>query len=98
MEVADGGQAFDTIAKEPFDLVVTGFNLAGIDGGKLIGLIRQTPSLAAIPVILVTSETVHAKLDSMRHMGASAIIDKSFPKDEVGATIERSEEHTSELQ
>lgn len=87
-DVSDGAKAVDALAAQPFDLVVTGLNLSRVDGQELIEHIRQTPTHADTPVVLVTTESAPAKLQALRRVGASAIIDKSFRADEVRGVLD----------
>ncbi|TXT27312.1 MAG: serine/threonine protein kinase [Planctomycetota bacterium] len=87
-DVSDGEKALEALAARTFDLVVTGLNLSRIDGQGVIEHVRQSPTLARTPVLLVTTESAPAKLDALRRVGASAIIDKSFRADEVRAVLD----------
>ncbi len=88
MDFSDGTKAMNALAAQSFDLIVTGLNLSGVDGQELIGRLRQTPEFADTPILLVTTEAAPAKLQSLRRIGASAIIDKSFRADEVRAVLD----------
>lgn len=87
-DFSDGTKAMNALTVQSFDLIVTGLNLSGVDGKELIEHIRQTPKFADIPVLLVTTESAPAKLQTLRRVGASAIIDKSFRADEVRAVLD----------
>ena len=78
----------NALAAQSFDLIVTGLNLSGVDGQALIEHLRQTPKFADTPVLLVTTESAPARLQALRRVGASAIIDKSFRADEVRAVLD----------
>ncbi len=86
-DVSDGAKAVTALDAQRFDLVVTGLNLSRIDGQKLIEQIRQSPTSRDTPILLVTTESDSAKLQALRRVGASAIIDKSFRIDEVRAVL-----------
>ena len=87
-DVSDGTKAMHALAVQSFDLIITGLNLSGVDGQELIEHIRQTPKFADTPVLLVTTESAPAKLQALRRVGTSAIIDKSFRADEVRAVLD----------
>ncbi len=87
-DVSDGAKAVTALDAQRFDLVVTGLNLSRIDGPKLIEHIRQSPTSYNAPILLVTTESAPAKLQALRRIGASAIIDKSFRIDEVRAVLD----------
>ena len=87
-DVSDGAKAVAAWDAQRFDLVVTGLNLSRVDGQKLIEHIRQSPTSCDTPILLVTTESAPAKLQALRRVGASAIIDKSFRIDEVRAVLD----------
>ncbi|MFM9966191.1 MAG: serine/threonine-protein kinase [Planctomycetaceae bacterium] len=87
-DVSDGALAVEALAAQQFDLVVTGLNLSRIDGQELIEHIRRSPSSCNTPILLVTTESALAKLQTLRRAGVSAIIDKSFRINEVRAVLD----------
>lgn len=89
VEAADGAQAVAAMARESFDLIVTDYNMPHMDGRGLVGYLKQNPSTASIPIILVTTEQDAGKLEAMRQLGVAAICDKSLPSEVVGTIIDR---------
>jgi serine/threonine protein kinase/DNA-binding NarL/FixJ family response regulator len=83
VEAADGAQAVAAVARESFDLIVTDYNMPFMDGSGLVSYLKQNPATAAVPIIMVTTETDPAKLDPVRRLGVAAICDKSFQREEV---------------
>lgn len=77
-EAADGAQAIAAAAREPFDLIVTDYNMPLMDGYALVSYLKQTPATAGIPIVLVTTETAPAVLDPIRKLGVVAVFDKAF--------------------
>lgn len=51
----DGSVAFNLLRAEPFDLVVSDVEMPRLDGFELTRRIRGDPSLADVPVVLVTA-------------------------------------------
>jgi serine/threonine protein kinase/DNA-binding response OmpR family regulator len=88
-EAADGAAAVALLEKQPFDLVVTDYNMPRLDGRGLIEFIRHRSPIPSVPVIVVTTETDPAKLDSLRRLGVAAICDKSFKREVVEAVMEK---------
>jgi two-component system chemotaxis response regulator CheY len=87
VEAADGAQAVAAVAREPFDLIVTDFNMPYLDGLGLAAYLKQNPSTAAVPIIMVTTETDPGKLDAVRQLGVT-VCDKSFRADEVRGILD----------
>jgi serine/threonine protein kinase len=88
VEATDGREAMTLVEKGGFDLVVTDYNMPQVNGRELVEFLRTRSSAPAIPVIVVTTETDRAKLNAIRQLGVSAICDKSFDPDIVGAVLE----------
>lgn len=77
-DAADGAQGIAAATREKFDLIVTDFNMPLIDGRALVSYLKHHPPTAAVPVLVVTSETDPAVLDPLRALGVAAILDKGF--------------------
>jgi CheY-like chemotaxis protein len=88
VEAADGAQAVAAVARETFDLIVTDYNMPFMDGSGLVGYLKQNPSTASVPIIMVTSEQDPVKLAAVRQLGVAAICDKNFPLDTVRKIID----------
>ncbi len=89
VEVADGAQAIAATAREKFDLIVTDYNMPLMDGHALVAYLRQTPGTAAIPIIMVTTETDPKILDPVRRLGVAGICGKQFLQVDVQAIVDR---------
>jgi len=80
---ADGAEALAMLAEQPADLVVTDIEMPNVDGITLTSRIRSSPSLANIPVLIVSSRA--SEEDHQRGLDAGAdgyIVKTSF--DEAG--------------
>jgi serine/threonine protein kinase len=87
VEATDGAQAVAAVAKEPYDLIVTDYNMPFMDGLGLVGYLKQNPVTASVPIIMVTTETNPAKLEAVSRLGVAAVCDKSFPAEIVRAIV-----------
>ncbi len=67
------------LAGGTFDLIVTDYNMPYMDGRGLVGYLKQGPSTASIPIIMVTTEEDPVKLEAVRQLGVAAVCNKSFP-------------------
>jgi two-component system chemotaxis response regulator CheY len=85
-EVADGASAMARISQESFDLVVSDYHMAGMDGRELTARIRQR---SAVPILMVTAEEDAFRLEELRKAGASAFCDKNFRPEAVREIIDR---------
>jgi len=69
-----GEQALELIALEPFDLIVTDYRMAGIDGLALAGRVRELYPGAAI--LLVTAYADDALREQAGRLSVARILDK----------------------
>ncbi|TXS02568.1 response regulator [Streptomyces sp. col6] len=76
IEVAEGGQASATVRRERPDAVLLDLHLPDLDGYAVLAELASDPSLAAVPVVVLTS-TPAAELDRNRLTHARAVLDKS---------------------
>jgi serine/threonine protein kinase len=88
LEVPDGAHAIAVAAREKCDLIVTDYNMPLMDGRALVSYLKQNPATAAIPIIMVTTETEPRVLDPVRKLGVVAIFEKGFPAGEVGPLLD----------
>jgi CheY-like chemotaxis protein len=83
---ADGRDALDWLAEEPFDAVISDIEMPGMDGFELLQQIRQLhPEL---PVILMTAFPDDEKLDAARLHGAAGLLKKPYGGQELAGTLE----------
>ncbi len=55
-EAENGIEALEKGLSEPFDLFLVDVNMPKMDGYRLVEEMRQDPSLAAVPVIMISTE------------------------------------------
>jgi len=77
-EACDGSEAIIKLGEQPFDLVVTDYNMPEVNGLELTEHIRQSDSYSHLPVMMVTSEANDAHLSHVAQSGVNAIADKPF--------------------
>ena len=84
----DGAEAWRTIERQEFALVVSDVEMPHLDGIGLCQRIRATPRTASLPVILVTSLDEPAQRARGMEAGADAYITKSsFDQDTLLDTV-----------
>lgn len=88
LECPDGAHAIAVAAREICDLIVTDYNMPLMDGRALVSYLKQNPATAAIPILMVTTETEPRLLDPVRKLGVVAIVEKAFPASVVGPLLE----------
>lgn len=56
VQVVSGETAWTCLQQQDYDLLITDFQMPGMNGGDLCRRMREEPSLAAVPVILLTAK------------------------------------------
>lgn len=77
-EADDGENALIALRAQPFDLVVTDWNMPNMTGIDLLRAIRAEPSLKAIPVLMVTAENNRDQIIAAAQAGVSGYVVKPF--------------------
>ena len=73
----DGQEALQTLTNQRFDLLITDIDMPRMDGFELTTRVRSTPTLAKLPVILVTSRDSDQDKARGIDVGASSYVVKS---------------------
>ena len=76
VEACDGAEALKRLHEGPFDIVLTDINMPILDGLKLVAHIRQDPTRAKVPIIVITTESAAVDRARALRLGASAYLVK----------------------
>ena len=76
MGVSNGRVALDMLARHRFDLVLSDWNMPGMDGTQLVTAIRARNK--TIPIVMVTAEGDARLLETLREIGINGYIIKPF--------------------
>lgn len=79
-EANDGLTALPKIRSEQFDLVLTDWNMPGMDGLEMVKAIRadQDPLVANVPILMVTAETKREQIVAAAQAGINGYVVKPF--------------------
>ena len=90
-EAVDGKDALNVIEAEKttVSLVLTDWNMPGMNGLDLVRNLRQDPQLASLKVIMVTTETEVDHIVSALEAGADEYVMKPFTKDILREKLEQ---------
>jgi two-component system chemotaxis response regulator CheY len=92
-EAEDGHSALALLRAQPFDFVVTDWNMPGMTGIELLKSIRADAKLAKLPVLMVTAEAKREQIVEAAQCGVNGYIIKPFTaetlKDKLGKIFER---------
>ena len=76
-------------ARSPFDVALLDFNLPQMTGVELLELIRDTPTLARLPVVILTSSPLER--GTLKGVGVSAILMKPVRQSDLRDAISQSQ-------
>ena len=77
-EADDDATALPLLKQGGFDFVVTDWNMPGVTGIELLKAIRAEPSLAKLPVLMVTAEAKREQIIEAAQAGVNGYIIKPF--------------------
>ncbi len=77
-EAEDGVDALNKLRSEPFDFVVSDWNMPNMTGIDLLRAIRAVESLKHLPVLMVTAEAKKENIIMAAQAGASGYVVKPF--------------------
>jgi two-component system chemotaxis response regulator CheY len=83
-EADDGSTALSILRQKPFDLVVTDWNMPGMQGLDLLKAVRADPRLQHIPVLMVTAVARREQIIEAAQAGVNGYVVKPF----TAATLE----------
>ncbi len=77
-EAEDGRDALNKLRSEPFDFVVSDWNMPNMTGIELLRTIRGDAALKHLPVLMVTAEAKRENIIEAAQAGASGYVVKPF--------------------
>ncbi|MBF0278128.1 MAG: response regulator [SAR324 cluster bacterium] len=80
-EAENGEAAWELLKSEPFDLVITDWNMQQMNGLKLLERIRETAQTHDIPVIMITIHTEKQFVNKAFKAGVNNYITKPFDRE-----------------
>lgn len=77
-EADDGSTALVELRKNPYDLVITDWNMPGMPGIDLLKAVRAEAGLSKIPVLMVTAEAKREQILEAAQSGVNGYVIKPF--------------------
>lgn len=78
ISVPDAPQALELLGQQNVDVIVTGINLAGLDGFAFIEAVRRQPQLCAVPILVLSTEAMPDLKTRARSAGAAGWLPHPF--------------------
>lgn len=89
VEAASDGQEGLSKVSDEIVLIITDYNMPGLNGIEFIKQVRGGDVNKAVPIIMLTTESEDAKKAEGKAAGATAWLTKPFDKDQLVATIRK---------
>lgn len=86
-EAVNGLEGLEKALSAPFDLLIVDVNMARMDGYRMVGKLRTEPSLMAIPVIMVSTESKDSDIEKAFAAGANYYLTKPLAPDTLHAAV-----------
>jgi two-component system chemotaxis response regulator CheY len=87
-EAENGKKGAEAIQAYTFDLVITDYNMAEMDGRDLAEFIRRKSWQTELPILMITSESNENRLAAVKAAGVTAICSKPFEPSHLKNLIE----------
>jgi len=88
-EAGDGEDALKLLQERRMDLVLTDINMPRMNGEEFVRRLERDESLRTIPVIVVSTDSSHNRVQQMLALGASGYITKPFLPEALRDEVEK---------
>ncbi len=85
---ADGPTALQTIAKSPVHLVISDYNMPGMDGLQLLHSLRTGAKTAKVGFLLITGRADKEVVEKGKRLGMNNLVKKPFDTTSLKQAIE----------
>lgn len=86
-QAGNGFEAQSILREIWIDLVISDVHMPGMDGLALLQWIREDPTLANTPVLMISTEANEARLAEARHLGILAYLRKPFTPEQLKEVV-----------
>ncbi len=73
---SDGAEGLEKLLMHPCDLILTDINMEGVDGYEFIRRVRASKELAAVPVVIISTEGEDEEMSKGYDAGANLYVVK----------------------
>ena len=94
VEAGDGAAAWERLSQEPFDMLITDWNMPALNGYQLLEKIRGAPSLAGLPILMVTTVNDQKSIITAVRAGVNNYLTKPFTPEQLKDKIDKALTHS----
>jgi len=88
-EAGDGEDALKLLRERWMDLILTDINMPNMNGEEFVRRLESDELLRTIPVIVVSTDSSHNRVQQMLALGAKGYVTKPFPPEALRDEVER---------
>jgi len=88
-EAGDGEDALKSLGERWVDLVLTDINMPNMNGEEFVRRMENDELLRTIPVIVVSTDSSHSRVQKMLALGAKGYISKPFLPEALRDEVEK---------
>jgi two-component system chemotaxis response regulator CheY len=88
-EAANGEDALQALRGQWVDLILTDINMPRMNGEEMLRQMESDELLRQIPVIVVSTDSSHSRVEQMLALGAKGYVSKPFLPTELRDEIEK---------
>ncbi len=85
---ANGQEGLDVLREQWVDLVLTDINMPVMNGVEMIERMRADDDLAALPVVVISTEGSTTRIEELKAKGVRAYLRKPFTPEKLKEVIE----------
>jgi two-component system chemotaxis response regulator CheY len=89
LEAGNGAEACRLLGERPVDVILSDINMPVMNGEQFLRCLRDDAALAAIPVVVVSTDATDHRMRQMMDLGARGYIAKPFFPESLRAELER---------
>ena len=87
LEAGNGKEALEVLAEESVDLVFLDINMPIMNGVEFLERVRSDEQLKTLPVVIVSTEGSHLRLQRLQELGIHAQLRKPFTPELLTETV-----------
>ncbi len=85
----NGAKALEVLDQEWVDAILTDLNMPVMGGEEFLKVLKENPTFATVPVVVITTEGREDRLQVLEKLGAQACVKKPFQPEEIRDILTR---------